>query len=50
MKQHYHPHPLDPGDLKTLDFLKNKGSIAIFGHGVRFTKFNFLFHTPGGGA
>ena len=28
---------------------KNKGSISIFGHGVRFKNFNSLFHTLGGG-
>ena len=45
MKQHYHPHSLDPGDPKTLDFLKNKGSVSIFGNGVRFRKCHSPFHT-----
>ena len=41
------PPPLTLGTPKTLDFSKNKGSISIFGHGVRFRKFNSLFHTLG---
>ena len=42
------PPPLDTRTPKTLDFFKNKGDISIFGHGVRFRKFNSPFHTLGG--